>query len=87
MPQNHQKKGRFDKVIKTVKKAFVWGKENFSKKGVQVGISILIVVMLMLGLNIDWRCGSQGWNCDCGYTPPNPDDVNKIIKPADKKPK
>ena len=81
MPHSHQKNRKFEKVVQSAKKIFTWGKENLSKKGVQIGVAILVVVMLMLGLSINWQCGSQGWNCGGGYTPPNPDDVNKLIKP------
>jgi len=81
VPHSHQKNRKFEKVVQSAKKIFTWGKENLSKKGVQIGVAILVVVMLMLGLSINWQCGSQGWNCGGGYTPPNPDDVNKLIKP------
>ena len=55
-------------------------KKIFAKKSVQIGIAILIVVMFMLGFTINWNCSSRGWECGGGYAPPDPDDVNKIIK-------
>lgn len=82
-----KKKTKFDKFMdglnklwKFIKKVLAWLKEILAKKSVKIGLAILIAVMFMLGFSINWQCGSKGWRCGGGYTPPNPDDVNKILK-------
>lgn len=83
----HHKKTKFEKFLRQltslwnfIKKILIWIKKLLAKKSVQIGVAILIVVMFMLGFSINWNCGSQGWECGGGYTPPDPDDVHKIIR-------
>ena len=64
-------------------------KEFFKdKKILKAGILALIIAFIFLGSSIKWDYNSKdGLSCDGNYTPPNPDDVNKIIKLRDKAPK
>jgi len=88
MPVKKSKETKFDKFMKglnkiwnLIRRVVTWLKEKFGKTSIKTGIAILVAVMYMLGFSINWQCGSRGWECDGGYKPPNPDDVNKIIKP------
>ena len=87
MPTKKKKKTKVDKTIsviekitKAAKKLWEIVKELFAQKIVKIGLVVVIAVMLMLGLTINWNCGSRGWNCGGGYRPPKPEDVNKILK-------
>lgn len=71
---------KFNILFQLIKDVLAWVKTVLAKKSVQIGIAILLAVMFMLGFSINWQCGSGGWECGGGYVPPNPDDVNKILK-------
>ena len=49
------------------------------KKIAKAGAVVLVMVFLLLGLSLRWSCGKDGFNCSGGYTPPDPDDVKKVI--------
>lgn len=86
--QNFKKRALL--LLEVIKKILNWGKDTaikivLQKKVISIGLSVLAIVMLLLGLSIDWQCGSKGWNCEGEYTPPAPDDVNKILKQSNNK--
>jgi len=68
-------------LLDFVKKAISWVKGTAAKHAAKLGMSVLVIIMLFLGLNIDWSCGKgKGWECQGKYVPPDPEDVNKILK-------
>jgi len=67
-----------------LKKCYYKVKEFFSNKYVKISLSILLAVMFMLGFSTAWECGDKGNTCSGGYNPPNPNDVNKLIRPGRK---
>ncbi len=50
-----------------------------NKKVLKAGLSFLIITFIFLGFTVKWSCTEDGLSCSGGYTPPDPDDVKKII--------
>jgi len=61
------------KVTKTISKAFK------NKKVLKAGLSFLVITFIFLGFSMKWSCTDDGLSCSGGYTPPDPNDVKKII--------
>lgn len=58
------------------------------RKVIKVGIGILITVFIALGFSFTCNYDSKkGFNCSTGYTPPDPDDVKKVLPNVGQNPK
>lgn len=81
-------KQQFNKFYKLIKKFFNFIFEKvkilLSNRYVRISLSVLLAVMFMLGFSMAWQCGDKGNYCSGGYKPPNPNDVNEIIRPGKK---
>ncbi len=67
-------KERFPKWFKKAKKAT---KES---KAARVGLTVLVIAFIFLGFSLKWEFNSNdGLSCSGDYTPPDPEDVKKVI--------
>jgi len=60
-------------VTKKISKVFK------NKKILKAGLSFLVITFIFLGFTVKWSCTEDGLSCSGGYTPPDPNDVKKII--------
>ncbi len=76
-----KKKNKFE----TIKNYFNKFKEFIKNDIGKISIILLIIVFILLGFSMNWVCSSKdGFSCSGNYTPPDPNDVKKIIKVSGK---
>jgi len=82
-----KKKNKKEKIItikislETFKKIWDKIKKFFKHKVTKNSIIIIVIVTVLYGFSMSWSYDKRrGLRCNGGFSPPEPDTINKVIK-------